>query len=83
MTRSSVLRTFLIADFQVSGCQMPFACAVCAYDQYDALDLVAATYSHGRELARPGCIEELTPEEIQRRIGNFDRSALRPAVGGM
>jgi len=38
MTRSSMLRTFLVTDFQVTGCQMPFACAVSAYDQDDALD---------------------------------------------
>ena len=81
MTRSSTLRTYLIADFDVRGCQMPFACAVSAYDEDDALDLVRATYAPDRDLPRPGSVEELSPEEIQRRIGNFDFGV--PVVRGI
>lgn len=81
MTPSTVLRTFLIADFDVSGCHMPFACAVSAYDQEDAVELVRATYAPESGLPRPGSIEELSAEEIQRRIGNADFGV--PVVRGI
>jgi hypothetical protein len=79
MTGSSILRTFLVTDFRSP--EMPFACAVSAYDQDDALDLVRATYAPDRDLPRHWSIEELTPEEIQRRIGNFDFGV--PVVRGI
>jgi len=72
MTGSRILRSFLVADFGVSGCRLPFACAVSAYDEEDALDQIRATYAPNDDLPRPGTVEELSPEAIQQRIGNFD-----------
>ena len=74
------LRTFLITDFGVSGCQMPFACAVTAYDEGDAVELIRVTYVPDGEL-RPGSIEELEPQEILNRIGHFDFGV--PVVRGI
>jgi len=74
------LRSFYLTDFGESGCWMPFACAVTAYDERDALEMVGAVYSP-TSLPTPGVVEELTPEEIMRRIGHFDFGV--PVVRGV
>lgn len=81
MATSTSLRSYLVTDFDVSGCWMPFACAVSAYSETDALELLRATYAPEGDLPRPGTVEELTAEEIQRRIGNYDFGV--PVVRGV
>ncbi len=60
---------------------MPFACAVSAYDVDDALEFVREVYAPDGALPRPGSVEELSPEAIQQRIGNFDFGV--PVVRGI
>ena len=70
-----------MADFDAKGCRVPFACAVSAYSEDDALDLLRATYAPDGDLPQPGTIAELPPAEIQKRIGSADFGV--PVVRGI
>lgn len=64
------LRSFLIQSH--SGGRFPRLCAVTASDPEDALGLFKATYSRDGLVSQALAIDELSPAEIQRRIGNAD-----------
>jgi hypothetical protein len=72
MAGPTTLRTFLITDFGDSERWRPLACAVTAYDENDALELVRVVYPPDGDQPPRDSIEELTPEAIQNRIGHFD-----------
>ena len=55
--------------------------AVTAYDDADALGLLQAAYRPGGSLPARLVVEELSPAEIQLRIGNFDYGV--PVVRGI
>ena len=61
--------------------RLPFACAATAFDEPDALSLVQETYCPGVPLPAPTEAEELNPEEILARLGNYDFGV--PVVRGI
>lgn len=74
------LRSFLFS-FLSQEVRLPLSCAVTAFDEEDALSLVQETYCPGVALPGPTEAEELSPAQIQARIGNVDFGV--PVVRGI
>lgn len=73
------LRSFLITSDHAD--RLPVCSAVTALDEDDALELLRAVYRSDEVLPQTLVVEELSPDEIQARIGNFDYGI--PVVRGI
>lgn len=66
------LRTYLVTSAPGHGCRVPAWCAVTAFDADDAVELVRSVYAPDDLLPLSVEVEDLSPKEIQSRIGNSD-----------